>query len=220
MRDPSLNERLVSSVSKARQISIDNLRSTRDRRLSAGAEILLRRVLEIHGLCYDDYQLARTAYGKPYLVGCPMEFNLSHSGEHILCAVSEWPVGCDTELIGDFDIHSTRWFIHQDELRFLSDINCESERTKAFYRLWTMKESLLKASGTGLAVYPGSFSLNLDSYNHIMIVDGIQYTIREFRIEDGYAYSVCSTSDEIISEMEYLSICPGIEENPVVNRGV
>lgn len=216
MKDPSLNERLVSSVSRERQISIKKLCSPRDRRLSVGAEILLRKVLEKHGLCYDDYQLARSIYGKPYLVGCPMDFNISHSGEHILCAVSEWPVGCDVELIGDFDIHSMQWFIHQDELRFLSKICYGSERTEAFYRLWTMKESLLKASGTGLAVDPGSFNLNLDSYNHIVIFDGIQYAIREFSIEDGYAYSVCSTSDEIVSEMEYLSMCPGFEARLVV----
>lgn len=216
MKDPSLNERLVSSVSRERQISIKKLCSPRDRRLSVGAEILLRKVLEKHGLCYDDYQLERSIYGKPYLVGCPMDFNISHSGEHILCAVSEWPVGCDVELIGDFDIHSMQWFIHQDELRFLSKNCYGSERTEAFYRLWTMKESLLKASGTGLAVDPGSFNLNLDSYNHIVIFDGIQYAIREFSIEDGYAYSVCSTSDEIVSEMEYLSMCPGFEARLVV----
>jgi 4'-phosphopantetheinyl transferase len=93
-------------------------------------------------------------YGKPALDGHPqIQFNVTHSGQHALIAVSEdRRVGVDIEVM-----HSTfRW-------RDILDFVCtpteqqaivsmpEDLQTQMFFRCWTAKEALVKATGLGIA---------------------------------------------------------------------
>lgn len=80
-------------------------------------------------------------------------FNLSHSGEAIALAVATQEVGVDIECWRPLDegLALARSVFHVRELRWLesqADFSC------AFYRLWTLKEALLKASGEGFSQAP------------------------------------------------------------------
>lgn len=96
--------------------------------------------------------------GKPVLVaGGPLMFNLSHTRQHAMCAVSSTPVGIDIETIGgaaDLDglLASICAPREHAAMRALSI----ADRHAAFYRLWVRKEALLKAMGTGLGGSPTS----------------------------------------------------------------
>jgi 4'-phosphopantetheinyl transferase len=48
-----------------------------------------------------------------------------------------------------------------DEVRLIGE-SAPSERAATFYRLWTLKESYLKATGQGLATPLDSFAFSLD----------------------------------------------------------
>jgi hypothetical protein len=105
---------------------------------------LRRRELDVHSiLCkyVDAPEIMRDANGKPQLVGGAAHFNVSHSGELALVAVSDAPVGVDIEqdrAIADPDAFARR-------LRF------ETTDPRELMRLWCRKEAWLKARGIGLA---------------------------------------------------------------------
>lgn len=84
---------------------------------------------------------------KPFIQG--IEFNISHSGDCIVIALSMKPVGIDVELIKenfDFDPLIPECFHKQEEHLIRSSLN----KREAFYVLWTRKEAILKATGEGL----------------------------------------------------------------------
>ncbi|SFU05509.1 4'-phosphopantetheinyl transferase [Pseudovibrio denitrificans] len=89
--------------------------------------------------------------GKPYINGYPA-FNISHSGGLVAVAFARRePLGVDIELIRS-DNQSTDLIAavcHPAERRALA--RCfEQERNEMFYRCWTRKEAVLKATGEGL----------------------------------------------------------------------
>ena len=95
--------------------------------------------------------------GKPYLVDAAVDlrFNLSHSGERALLAVSEGQeIGIDIEKHRpiEIDLLARRFFApaESDALHALDS----SDQIPAFFRCWTRKEAFIKAIGDGLFGYP------------------------------------------------------------------
>jgi 4'-phosphopantetheinyl transferase len=119
-----------------------------DRVRFAVARSVLREILGERLAC-DPAQLgfATGAYGRPSLAAHPdVSFNVSHSGERVLIALSTVrTVGVDIELANP----SVDW-------RPLIDLVCAPEEARHilgardFYRCWTAKEALLKATGVGI----------------------------------------------------------------------
>ena len=88
--------------------------------------------------------------GKPYLTDAPhVHFSLSHSGGWAVCAVSDHPVGVDIQRreTGRRDIAAR--FFHPNEVQYLHSLS-PADREQAFYTLWALKESCVKADGRGL----------------------------------------------------------------------
>ena len=50
-----------------------------------------------HGLELSSLAQSRTAAGKPYFPGCPVQYSLSHCRGLVCCALSLSPVGVDAE---------------------------------------------------------------------------------------------------------------------------
>jgi 4'-phosphopantetheinyl transferase len=89
------------------------------------------------------------AHGRPFLPDGP-DFNLSHSGEVAICAVGEGcTVGVDVERIRPVEIEPFSGCFSADEWRLLASAR---DPLEAFFRYWTIKESVLKADGRGLGV--------------------------------------------------------------------
>jgi phosphopantetheinyl transferase len=90
--------------------------------------------------------------GKPVLADRALEFNLSHSGELALVAVSrELPVGVDLEHPRSFrnEAGMAQRICTAGELEHLTRTEAEDE----LLRLWVRKEAVVKATGEGL-VHP------------------------------------------------------------------
>ena len=103
-------------------------------------------------------------HGKPSLVvdGRPSKvgFNVSHTEDRGLIAIGEGAMGVDIEFLGreaDFDGVSKVVFtaVEQAALQAKSG----QDRVALFYRLWTQKEALIKARGSGFAYPPRDFSV-------------------------------------------------------------
>ena len=116
--------------------------------------LLLGKILDLPaGSLQFDYD----EFGKPSLIsGQPrqLQFNVSHSGDLILIAITEGrAVGIDVERIRtdlDLDVVAERFF-SENECRVLGSL-VGRERSEAFFACWTCKEAYLKARGVGLSL--------------------------------------------------------------------
>jgi 4'-phosphopantetheinyl transferase len=91
-------------------------------------------------------------HGKPVVVGGALDVSLSHSGEWIGVAVSDvGAVGLDVERVDTtVDIEQALGFaLAPAEAAELHRLPADARR-RAFFRYWTRKESILKATGEGL----------------------------------------------------------------------
>ena len=132
-----------------------------DRRRFIACRGRLRRILAGY-LGKQPRQVAfqYTGLGKPALddasnASPPLFFNVSHSGELALVAIThEGELGADVERqrsLRDMQGLATRFF-SQQESSGLFRMAPEFQPT-AFFRIWTRKEAILKATGKGLT-YP------------------------------------------------------------------
>jgi 4'-phosphopantetheinyl transferase len=106
-------------------------------------------------------------HGKPALDGSAacagLEFNLSHSGDLALCAVTRArAVGVDVEAIRpDFATSEVaRRFFAPAEVAALEALP-PGERVAGFFACWTRKEAYIKARGTGIALGLDRFEVSL-----------------------------------------------------------
>lgn len=87
---------------------------------------------------------------KPYLPTHPnVFFNISHSGEYAVLAISTLPIGIDIEYL-DYNYNTQDTLSHifnENEIHFINNADC---KIKAFFNLWTRKEAFVKALGKGI----------------------------------------------------------------------
>ena len=104
-------------------------------------------------------------HGKPFakVNGTPsnVNFNVSHSGRHGLIAFAEQgALGVDLEMRAsgrDFDgIGSS---VYRPRERRALSAAAGSDKAYLFYRLWSLKEALIKALGTGFSLNPARFEV-------------------------------------------------------------
>lgn len=94
---------------------------------------------------------------KPVLDGAPgIFFNISHTRGLVVCGISGRVIGVDTEYIRPFDERLMRRVCTEDEIAYIYGDGGGSEdpsrQQERFFRLWTFKESYLKATGQGITV--------------------------------------------------------------------
>ena len=157
LKDSARFERLAQTIPEARREKLRAFRHDGAKCLSLAASLLLVRALNEEGVKISE--IAVTEYGKPYLPELPdFHFSLSHSENTALCAVSSEEIGCDIEVPRGFDPKIARRFFHKTECDWLFS-HLEQDQSDAFYRLWTCKESFIKALGLGLSLELDSFAV-------------------------------------------------------------
>lgn len=135
-------------LSKREKERLGNFLFDRDRQLYLAAHSLKRLVLAgITQRSPQELEFATGASGRPFLLvgGWQGDFNLSHSGNRVaLAVVSRGRVGVDVQEPGDrySDLHEK--LRHPEEAALFPD-------RSSFLRMWTLKEAVSKAIGTGLA---------------------------------------------------------------------
>ncbi len=131
--------------------SIDLAREPAPRRRAAASDAL-RQILAAHLPEGADVELLSGEHGKPRLVRGGLEFNLSHSGEIALVAVSaEHPVGVDVEEVQpDRDpVALAERALGADDVLAVREAD-PAERDLAFHQRWARHEARLKCLGVGI----------------------------------------------------------------------
>ena len=198
LEDMELYNFIYSSVSEARRSKTDRLAFNKDRNLSLSAEYLLMCACRDFDLSYKDLRVGYGENSKPYLINSPLCFNLSHSEKRAMCVMSDVPCGCDVEFIKPFNPRIAERFFSFSEKQTVASGNTEREREELFYRIWTLKESFIKCTGTGLNTALDSFSVQPGNPYAKICQSGFdgEFTLKEFVPEDGYRYSCCVKAAE------------------------
>ena len=156
----------LASLDEREQARRERIKQPRPRRQFTLCRAALRTVLRRALHCSnDDLSFGTSTYGKPFAVvgGVPASFafNVSHSGRHGLIALApEGRIGVDVEERSERrDIDGDIRLLFAPEERARLNKADGQRRLELFWSLWTMKEALVKASGTGLARDTTSFTI-------------------------------------------------------------
>lgn len=137
------------------------------RRQFVAAHALKRLMLSAHAegaLGPADWTFETGAQGKPKISGASgPQFNLSHCDGLAACAVSHAvDIGVDVECLErPAPLELASCYFTAAECALLSEMP-EARRPLGFFRLWTLKEAYIKATGLGLAQTLGDFAIALE----------------------------------------------------------
>ena len=197
--DPAAEPNVMEGLWEDRKQKILRYKLVESRRQSLGAGLLLRWALQRHGVMPE--KLSYGAKGKPEAEG--LFFNLSHSGQWAVCAISDGPVGCDVEEIAAVRDGVAERFFTQKEVEYLNRFDGE-ERAAAFFRLWTLKESYMKMTGEGLSLGLDRFEFDLTGQPKVKRDGAVcDCHIKEYELP-GYKLSVCAESAEFVQGVQYV----------------
>lgn len=199
LEDELLYQELYGKLPKERREKIDRLRFVQDKRLSLGAWLLLQEGLWGLDVPKKNIKISYGANGKPYLSDMPgLFFNLSHSGSQIMCALSDCEVGCDVEQIKDKGLKTAGRFFTAGEYQLISEKETPEERKAMFYRLWTLKESFMKATGLGMKLPLDSFEIGFEKETITVHTrkNRTAYTFGEYHYQEGYCYASCVEGED------------------------
>jgi phosphopantetheine--protein transferase-like protein len=99
----------------------------------------------------------RTSYGKPFLKfpGSHFSFNISHTKNHLAICYGNQCASCgiDIEIVRDMPdrLSIAERFFAKEEFMFLSQLESEKKQNDYFFKLWVIKEAILKTLGKGLS---------------------------------------------------------------------
>ena len=192
----SILNTFIQHLNQERKKKATNYRHEIDTARTVCGEMLLRYALSKRlGSSIPEIPLQFTfnPYGKPFLLNYPdVSFNISHSGDWVTCAISDFDIGIDVEQINlDMNLDIANQYFHEKEIQLINSV-AAPESYHYFFRIWTTKESYLKCIGKGLGEPLSNFYV---SEKTVILENKITpYHINYYKILDDYALSVCSTS--------------------------
>ena len=150
--------RWLALLDETERSAHDRHAKPQDRLLFAAAHALTRHALSQR---FDGdprhWRFVEGQHGKPRVVNPPQavdpRFNLSHSAGLVAVAIADGlELGLDVEALdpNSADLDTAHAFAHPVELRRLDPQ--ANDFVANFYRLWTRKEALAKATGLGLSL--------------------------------------------------------------------
>lgn len=147
-------------------------------------------------------------YGRPYLKFPRIkdfDFNLSHSGDYIVIAIADCPIGIDIERIKPLDTKIAIDYFTEQELKYLG--SRRGKQSERFYKIWVLKESFIKAVGRGLS-FPikkinfeykggGNTVLKLKYLNK-------KWFFRIYGIDKNYKMAICSNKNKFPPKVSFV----------------
>jgi 4'-phosphopantetheinyl transferase len=166
--DVMLVPQRLASLQKDERARFERLRSPRDRALLVAGRGLIRYGLrELFGVAAA--QIAIGAHHRPELSDGGdrrIDFNLAHAAGVVACGFSRSArVGVDVERLDDSydvnDIAAQACCADEHDL-LMHGPATDTDRRDRLFRLWTLKEAVVKATGLGLQLAPDQIGCSLD----------------------------------------------------------
>ncbi|MDX6191915.1 4'-phosphopantetheinyl transferase superfamily protein [Flavobacterium sp. Fl-318] len=152
-------------------------------------------------------------FGKPFLNN-DIDFNISHSGNFVICAIAQKAkLGIDIEVITPIDFKDYNYILTAEEWQ---KIHLSEDPLKSFFRLWTMKESLIKAVGNGLSIP----LLDITIHNNKVLYDNKSWNLTELVLSENSCASVATTiahPNFVFFEVDYST---GFKEKKIIQTNI
>lgn len=152
-------------------------------------KLLLKDELDLKEL-----NLSYNKYGKPYLKDeySNTHFNISHSGEWVVIAIDNVPIGIDIQEVTNIDIKIAKRFFSSEESEYIFSLD-EENRIDAFFKLWSLKEAYVKAEGKGLSIPLNSFTIDISGDTPILGQDKNSKRCEFYtdKVGEDYFMSIC-----------------------------
>ncbi|MBR3771827.1 MAG: 4'-phosphopantetheinyl transferase superfamily protein [Clostridium sp.] len=186
--------KLESVISEERYNRMQKYHFPIDKTRSLFAEVLLRYALKKHfAMEGTEIVFETNEYGKPFLKGEKnLHFNVSHSGNWVICGISDQPVGVDVEVIKERNTDIAERFFSKKEAQAIKDSDLGND---LFYQYWTLKESYVKAEGKGMSISFNSFSFAVDGEDISLELEGKPchtYQFGVYKIDEETWAATCS----------------------------
>ena len=134
----------------------------KDRNRFITDRVNLKKILSQYmGVDPRDVRFSYNDYGKPYLLNSGIRFNLSHSGDMSVYAVSRSEIGVDIEKTRDLPYidEIANFYFTEEEAKLVKTLK-GSQKSMSFFKIWTKKEAVTKMLGLGLSL------INIDLSNY------------------------------------------------------
>ena len=183
--DLSIDTEILKTLPDIRVDKINKLQNNKEKVLSYGASLLINKYV-LNG---DKSAYFVDSNGKPYST-TGLEFNLSHSDNMIILAVSENKIGCDIQKFSERNFERMAKFVfHKNEVVLLKFADNKAD---TFLKLWTKKEAFLKLIGTGFTKNATDIDLSKDKYTE----NSKEYYFFHWKADD-YYISICTENSNI-----------------------
>jgi len=193
---------MKSLISEERRKKAEKCQFVEDTKRCILAEILiLYAIRKSFNADTSEIKFDKLQYGKPVIKNhkewC---FNISHSGNWVVCAVGDHPIGIDVEEMNVWYTSIAEHFFSLHENKRIREFSHEKDRMKEFFKLWTLKESYLKKNGQGLRRRLDSFEFYIVEGREIVFDNFVrcdECNFFSFFLDENHIVSLCCESDEV-----------------------
>ncbi len=217
--DNNMLQLLLHLLPVEKQERIRNYYRIDDQQRSIVADLLSRYLIcRKMGLHNRELKITQNEYGKPLLNNDRnIHFNVSHSGDWVICGINDFPVGVDIEKIQPVDFSVAKRFFTEKEYEELLNTD-PSERLLYYYHQFTAKESYLKALGLGLRIPLNSFSVTLLDNDISINTDNHKTEVRfvRYNIDPQHVVTSCTFYNDLFDKVTYKELREVIHD-PVFN---
>ena len=152
-----------------KQATISKYRTATRRKQAIIGEILLSQLLKKFNVDYNSINITFNENGKPYIKNSLLYYNISHSNEFVMCAVSEKELGVDIEKIRPFDSRIMDKIITKEDHVVLGGIS-----PKNVLQIYVRKEAYIKAYGYSINEIKNAKFYDDDKIK-FQIIEGTQF---------------------------------------------
>lgn len=131
--------------------------------------------------------IAKKANGKPYFKDFPdVFFNLSHSGDYAVCAVSDKEIGVDIQEYRSITGKLADRILHERECSLYRKLQPEQ-----LLQIWAAKEAFVKCTGDGLSKDFRELCVDFTAGEVTDTVNGKRLQLMLSEAVEGYVLAVC-----------------------------
>ena len=210
-------EKYSDQVTAERREKVARLKSVQAKALSLGAEVLMKKALLKSFGIKGDLIIGKSPQGKPSLLNyAGIHYNLSHSGNYVACALANGAVGLDLQKMDRLNLDLAKRYFAKEEVTWLFNQSIENQK-KAFFDLWTIKESYMKYTGRGFSLpmstfvvrFEGEFS---DNPGISIFENGEKAFVflKKYECPKNYVLWCCSSSSNFEEVLEWVNLEGGL----------